>query len=254
MRRRTDYIVLENFGSSSSSSGSELSLFDRSKIHRGYGAHKLSTQLNTGSALYNTGANLHIPAGQLGLGISQYIQQKNAVSHGYLQKKDVLPYLEKPSSLPWNDYSKKFYSEHWQALQKTLTPTQLDALLVVPTNQDQINQVVRPPQKVVQSVVLPFSNNIGPGNPISDARNTADSIAQGHDLHYKYATQDSDVLSADREAISQFVHEAIQGKDPVSQLQSAIGAVGLGVKHAYESVAGSVQYRKYAKSYEKRSN
>jgi hypothetical protein len=53
-------------------------------------------------------------------------------------------------------------------------------------------------------LVLPFSNNIGPGNPIRPATNRADLIAQGHDLHYQQAKSDSDVLSADREAISQF--------------------------------------------------
>ena len=49
------------------------------------------------------------------------------------------------------------------------------------------------------------------------------------------------MLSADKEAISHFVHEAINGQDPVSQAQAALGAVGLGIKHGVEKVIG-VQY------------
>ena len=90
-------------------------------------------------------------------------------------------------------------------------------------------------------LTLPFSNNIGPGNQIAPAKSAADAIAQGHDLHYQAATKDSDVLSADKEAISHFVHEAINAQDPVSQAQATIGAIGLGIKHGVENVIG-VQY------------
>ena len=64
------------------------------------------------------------------------------------------------------------------------------------------------------------------------------------DLHYQQAKSDSDVLSADREAISQFAHEAIQGQDPIPRIHAAVGGVGLGVKHAVEHLSGKVYYGK----------
>ncbi|WBG67115.1 hypothetical protein [Drosophila suzukii associated ambidensovirus 1] len=100
-------------------------------------------------------------------------------------------------------------------------------------------------EEVKSGHVLPFSKNIGPGNSIQPALTRADAIAQGHDLHYKYAKKDSDVLSADREAISQFANEFVNPENPVSQLQAAIGFVGLGAKHGVESLSGKVFYGKY---------
>lgn len=94
-------------------------------------------------------------------------------------------------------------------------------------------------------LVLPFSNNIGPGNTISESRSRSDTIAQGHDLHYKDATSDLDVLSADREAISQFAYETVNPENPISQLQAGIGVIGLGAKHAIDKLTGKVTYGKY---------
>lgn len=127
--------------------------------------------------------------------------------------------LIKPYGVPWSKESKKQFPQHWK--------------LVNP----------RAGQKRVQSgIVLPFSNNIGPGNTIQHPRTAADAIAQGHDLHYQDAKEPSDVLSADREAIGQFIHQAVKDPDPVSQLQGVIGAVGLAAKHLGESLAGKVLY------------
>ena len=145
--------------------------------------------------------------------------------------------LIKPYGVDWNKDTKAQYPEHWR--------------LVNPRkNQKKIEQEVepiQPPPKVEplqNGVVLPFSNNIGPGNPIRPATNRADLIAQGHDIHYQQAKGDSDVLSADREAISQFAHEAVQGSDPISRIHAAVGGIGLGVKHTVERLTGKVFYGK----------
>lgn len=100
-------------------------------------------------------------------------------------------------------------------------------------------------KSVQQGLVLPFSNNIGPGNTIQSARSNSDVIAQGHDLHYQDAKGPSDVSSADIEAVGQFVKEATGGHNPISQLQAVVGALGLGAKYAVEKLTGKVLYGKY---------
>ena len=90
-------------------------------------------------------------------------------------------------------------------------------------------------------LVLPFSNNIGPGNTPQKPKTDADNIALHHDLHY---SQPGNVQEADKEAISHFVHEAIHGSDPTSQVQAAIGAIGLGAKHIAEKIYGGTLYGK----------
>ena len=54
--------------------------------------------------------------------------------------------------------------------------------------------------------------------------------------------------SADREAISHFAYEAIQGSDPISRVQATIGAIGLAAKSAAETITGQVLYGKHAKN------
>lgn len=152
--------------------------------------------------------------------------------------------LIKPYGEPWNKDTKSKYREHWRLVNPRRGQNKLK-------NQTHLGtQVQKDPVKPVRGepprsgLVLPFSNNIGPGNPIRPATNRADLIAQGHDLHYQQAKSDSDVLSADREAISQFAHEAVQGQDPVSRIHAAVGGIGLGAKHAVERLTGQVLYGK----------
>jgi hypothetical protein len=52
------------------------------------------------------------------------------------------------------------------------------------------------------------------------------------------------VLSAHREAISQFDTRQLQGQDPISRVHAAVGGIGLGVKHAVEHLSGKVYYGK----------
>lgn len=152
--------------------------------------------------------------------------------------------LIKPYGSPWNKETKAKYPEHWRLVNprrgQNKEKKQQEKEAQVRRDQAVLSRG-EPPQ---YGVVLPFSNNIGPGNPIRPATNRADLIAQGHDLHYQQAKSDSDVLSADREAISQFAHEAVQGQDPISRVHAAVGGIGLGIKHTVERLSGKVLYGK----------
>lgn len=149
--------------------------------------------------------------------------------------------LIKPYGEPWNKVTKAKYPQHWKLVNPRAGQNKIKKQ-EQQRRQEQASLARGEPQR--QGLVLPFSNNIGPGNPIRPATNRADLIAQGHDLHYQQAKTNSDVLSADREAISQFAHEAVQGQDPISQLHAAIGGVGLGIKHGVERLSGKVFYGK----------
>lgn len=141
----------------------------------------------------------------------------------------------KPYELPWNKDTKSRWPQHW----KLVNPR-----AGINKNRKAEKQAKDRLQNTASGVVLPFSNNIGPGNPLRPATNRADLIAQGHDIHYQQAKSNSDVLSADTEAISQFAHEAIQGENPISRVHATIGGIGLGVKHAVERLTGTVIYGK----------
>lgn len=139
--------------------------------------------------------------------------------------------LIKPFGVEWNRESKGQYPEHWK--------------LVNP--RAGLKRVQQQKEKAInKGLVLPFSNNIGPGNTIQDSRTGSDTIAQGHDLHYSEAKTDSDIKAADSEAIGQFIAEATRGNNPISQTQAVIGAVGLAGKQLVEHLTGKVQYGKYA--------
>jgi len=146
----------------------------------------------------------------------------------------------KPYELPWNKETKAQWPQHW----KLVNPRAGQNKNRKAQQQARDRAILSRGEPPRSGVVLPLSNNIGPGNPIRPATNRADLIAQGHDLHYQQAKSDTDVLSADREAILQFAHEAVQGEDPVSRVHAAIGGIGLGVKHAVERISGKVFYGK----------
>lgn len=146
----------------------------------------------------------------------------------------------KPYGLPWNKETKAQWPQHW----KLVNPRAGQNKNRKAQQQARDGAILSRGEPPRHGLVLPFSNNIGPGNPIRPATNRADLIAQGHDIHYQQAKTDSDVLSADREAISQFAHEAIQGKDPLSRIHAAVGGIGLGAKHTVERLTGKVFYGK----------
>lgn len=230
----------------SSASSSEETLYTRygsAKVHRGYGASRLPLRPSPSSG-FAAGQNYQkIFEGHLG---NAAADPNNPIGNWFYEqiygKKDdeaqqlleesykegsFVPAEElKPEHLKWNSATRKQYPQHWKSVKRD---KQLSANTTEPT----------------RGFVLPYSNNIGPGNSLQPARTRADLIAQGHDIHYKDAKKDTDVLSADREAISQFIHEVVYPENPISQLQAAVGAVGLGAKHGIESLSGKVFYGKY---------
>lgn len=157
-------------------------------------------------------------------------EEAQAILEREVKSGNILPAEKiKPANLSWNKQTRKQYPEHWKSVR---------------LQQKAKNTKKQVPEPKGNGLVLPFSNNIGPGNPIRPPTNRADLIAQGHDLHYQQAKKNQDVLSADREAISQFAHEAVQGSDPISRIHATVGAIGLGAKHAVESLSGKVFYGK----------
>lgn len=215
-------------------------LFDRSKVHPGYGARKLPLGFSAGAA----GAGSHyqpIFETQLGqaasesdiFGLKAQRRQDLDTKKIYDDEKSRGNILEieqiKPAYLHWNIKTRQQFPKHWATIRE----------------HKNLQGEPRKPPKIKPGLTLPFSKNIGPGNTIQKPLTRSDSIAAGHDLHYQHAKKDSDVLSADREAISQFAYEAVNPEHPISQLQAGVGLIGLGVKHAAESISGKVYYGKY---------
>lgn len=252
-------ISLDIFGSTSSSaSTSTETLFDartpllnRGKVHPGYGASKIPVRPTAAGGFAGHQYD-NIFAGQLGKAAGDpdnplgewfdkvfYPNRLTKAQHkeiasiieesGYLSREET-----KPASLKWNKETRQQYPKHWKEFQE-----QRNRFLESLPKVQPLNTSTRTQQ---EGIVLPFSHNIGPGNPIRPAKNTADLIAQGHDIHYKDAKKASDVLSADKEAISQFAHEAVSGQDPISRIHATIGGIGLGIKHGVETLTGKVLY------------
>lgn len=88
--------------------------------------------------------------------------------------------------------------------------------------------------------VLPFSNNIGPGNvPNPQATNWIDAAAYRHDTAYSEAKTGEQVRTADRTFLSELTGQF--DTNPLHFLHQSAGLLGIGAKYAIESVAG-VQY------------
>lgn len=260
-----EYIELGGFSSGSSVGSSTETLFSkedysRSRVHPGYGASQIPLKLNFGTAIYAGSGYNKLLQGQLGAaasnpdnafsravfgevkGSAEQYEEDTSNLFAKAGKKTTATFHGstgtwsrnyKPYNQEWNDVTRALYPEHWNLLNPQVAQQE---------RRDQANLSRGEPQWYGKAPVLPLSRNIGPGNRISPPTNAADSIAAHHDLHYEQAKKDSDVLSADREAISQFIHEAVQSQDPVSRLHATVGAVGLGVKHAVESLTGQVYY------------
>lgn len=218
-------------------------LLGSSKVHPGYGASRLPVTPARGVGLVAGQPYFNIFGGHIGRAVSapdtslgwpivrrgqpRAPEPPQPESHpDWRSGHSSFP--RKPDHLKWNAQTRKLYPLHWLQVK-------------------QIKQAQEKAAKEKEGLTLPFSRNIGPGNSIQPAISGADLVAQNHDLLYQNAKEHSEVLSADREAIREFVHEAIQSTDPVSQLQATIGAVGLGIKHLAETVVGPL-YGKYATS------
>ena len=87
--------------------------------------------------------------------------------------------------------------------------------------------------------LYPKTNYLGPGNPYPNGppQSSADSIAKKHDKSYIEARSDNDILESDWKYTKEFASDFV--KQP--SIQSAVGAVGLGLKTGAERVIG-VQY------------
>lgn len=232
----SDDIELGLLSGSSSRSSSSNTLFDRSRIHPGYGASRLPIKPSSGATVGAGSAYNKIFESQLGKAASdsdifglKAQRSKDLETQRLFDSErglgNILYASEiKPPTLSWNKQTKSQYPKHWK-----------HARLL----RDKVKQPVK------QGLTLPFSKNIGPGNSIQPPLTRSDSIAAGHDLHYQHSKKNIDVLSADREAISHFAYETVNPADPISQLQAGIGLVGLGAKNAVESLSGKVYYGKY---------
>lgn len=229
----SDDIELGLLSGSSSNASSTQTLFDRSKVHPGYGARKLPLGFSAGAV--GAGQNYqHIFEGQLGeaaaqsdiFGIkakySQQLEAERILAEEVKRGNVLLGNQIKPSNLNWNKNTRKQYPEHWKQV-----------------------KLWKERHNIKSGITLPFSKNIGPGNTIQDPNTRSDSIAGGHDLHYQYAKTNQDIINADREAISHFAYEAVNPEDPISQIQAGIGAVGLTGKNIVETLSGKVYYGNY---------
>lgn len=94
-------------------------------------------------------------------------------------------------------------------------------------------------------LIFPGHNYFGPGNKINAGPpvDTDDYIAQQHDLAYENAKDKEDVYRADEKAIFAFIIDCIKNKN----WHSAIGALGLGLKHLTEVICGKIFYPKLRK-------
>lgn len=92
--------------------------------------------------------------------------------------------------------------------------------------------------------VLPFHRYLGPGNDLDSGSpvSLSDEIARDHDYKYDKAITRNDIYNADQEAINSFVSNIFHSGNPIEVIPSAIGALGLSVKHAVEKATNDVYY------------
>lgn len=95
------------------------------------------------------------------------------------------------------------------------------------------------------SFIFPGHNYLGPGKKLNEGPpvDTDDYIAQLHDLAYENATDEEDVYQADEKTIYAFIIDCVKNKN----WHSAIGALGLSLKHMTELICGKVFYPKLRK-------
>jgi hypothetical protein len=92
----------------------------------------------------------------------------------------------------------------------------------------------------IKMVLFPGHNYLGPGNDLNSGKpvDVDDLIAQEHDIAYESARNEEDVFVADRIAILRFIFDCIKNKN----WHSAIGAIGLSLKHGFEKLIRKVVY------------
>lgn len=87
---------------------------------------------------------------------------------------------------------------------------------------------------------IPSHNYFGPGISLSGSppTDTDDVIAMEHDLAYENASDKNDIHEADKKAIFAFIIDCFKNKN----WHSAIGAIGIGLKHLSEVICGRIFY------------
>lgn len=222
----SEYIALKGFNSgssSNSSSQSDITLYNReggySRIHPGQGADRFRTYQKAPGAVLASGQHLPLLGAQVGRGIAGALEAS------------------------WNKEIQR--QKEWEdiANQSPVRPQYPPLPINVPRTEQHITETDK------AGFVLPFSHNIGPQNTVKEAKTDADRIAQGHDLHYKYAKTAQDIADADKEAINQFIHEGINSRNPISSAQAIVGATGLAIKQAAEHLLGRTIYGKICLAY-----
>lgn len=89
-------------------------------------------------------------------------------------------------------------------------------------------------------ITFPNHNYFGPGNNIKSGLpiDTDDFIAMQHDLTYENASTKDDIYAADKKAIFAFIFDFFKNKN----WHSAVGAMGIGLKHLFESICCRIFY------------
>jgi hypothetical protein len=89
----------------------------------------------------------------------------------------------------------------------------------------------------------------GPGNNLVGQvpHDIDDEIAKSHDESYAVALSQYDIEQADKLFLDDSISDVIESGNP----HSVIGAVGVGVKHILEKVAGPIYPGNYGLRYEK---
>lgn len=191
------------------------------------------------------GPSLEIAAGQAGLGISQIINPSTpSTSSGNIWiRGNPVTGNDLVASGDLEAYEKAYAEAIEKAKQEKLKTA--GKIIAQSFKQVSRQHQQKPYNRPIQTgVVLPFSNNIGPGNSIQTPQTNADAIAAEHDHRYE---NKENIPDADLHAIADFGYEAVYGNNPVSQNQAIIGATGLAIKTGVERVVGHQLYpRKYA--------
>lgn len=94
--------------------------------------------------------------------------------------------------------------------------------------------------------IFPGHKYLGPGNELDNGSpvDTDDFIAKQHDIAYEGACTFDDVYVADKQAIFAFLIDWFEKKN----WHSAVGAIGLGLKHLAEVICGKIFYPKLSKT------
>lgn len=99
-----------------------------------------------------------------------------------------------------------------------------------------------------QGLVPPPYKYLGPGNSLNRGTpyNNIDSDAKTHDIQYSNAETKEDIHQSDKEFLQKsgdHIVEGISGQGSYSDtIGAVVGGTGIGVKHLYDKLTGSISY------------